>query len=111
MLFAPFSLRALRLSLAALRLTLAVSASADWPLYRGGPNQLGAVGPAPWHLAAKPKRVWRFKTRGPILSSPVVAQGRGYVGSGDKYVYAFRLQDGKTRWSFGTKWPIEATPC
>ena len=99
---------AFRRLLAALLLGLCAAASADWPLYRGGPNQLGvAAGP----LAAKPKRVWRFKTRGPILSSPVVAQGRVYVGSEDKYVYAFNLKDGKKLWSFGTKAPVDAPPC
>jgi outer membrane protein assembly factor BamB len=31
---------------------------------------------------------WRFQTEGPVISSPVVADGIVYIGSDDRYVYA-----------------------
>src|SRR5262245_55614741 len=107
-----FSLSAKRGRSALLAAALAASAAglaarADWPLYRGGPQQFAAL---PGGLAARPTLRWRYKTAGPILSSPIVAQGRVYVGSSDKSVYAFGLRDGKKLWSFKTNGAVEAAP-
>jgi eukaryotic-like serine/threonine-protein kinase len=84
------------------------SAASDWPLYRGTPQQRGV---APGKLASRLKVIWRFRTRGPVTSSPVVAEGRVFVGSGDRFVYALRLDNGRKIWSFKTGDAVEAPPC
>lgn len=43
---------------------------------------------------------WRFKTGGPVLSSPVVVDGVAYVGSSDGKFYAIEVADGSEKWSF-----------
>src|SRR5436309_13994493 len=50
-------------------------------------------------LATKFKLAWRFKTGGVVNSSPAVADGRVYIGSADKSVYALRLKDGVKLWN------------
>src|ERR1051326_7927348 len=50
-----------------------------WPQYRGTPQQVGI---APGKMASRLKVAWKFKTGGGGTSSPVVAGGRGFVGSG-----------------------------
>jgi len=78
-----------------------------WRHYRGSERQLGV---APGKLAEKLKPLWKFKTGGALLSSPVVADGRVFIGSLDKHVYALNLRDGKKIWSFKAGDEIEAPP-
>jgi outer membrane protein assembly factor BamB len=43
---------------------------------------------------------WKYKTGGPILSSPAIGQdGTIYIGSGDSCLYAFSSK-GKLKWKF-----------
>jgi eukaryotic-like serine/threonine-protein kinase len=63
----------------------------------------------PGSLANRLKLKWKFKTGGPVVSSPTVANGRVYVGSGDDYVYAIGLNNGSQIWAFKTKGAVEAT--
>jgi len=65
---------------------------------------------APGRLADRLALAWRFKTGGPVTSSAAVADGRVFIGSGDKHVYALRQQDGRKLWSFKTGGSVEATP-
>ena len=46
---------------------------------------------------------WRFQTGGPVQSTPAVADGVLYVGSGDGYLYALDARTGglRRRWSPG----------
>jgi outer membrane protein assembly factor BamB len=77
---------------------------------------------------------WRFKTQGErrfsapgihgiaprkqidpdpfdvFLSSPAVADGTVYIGSGDHYVYALAAGSGALRWKFRTGNVVHATP-
>ena len=46
---------------------------------------------------------WRFHTNGKIISSPAVAGGIVYVGSGDGNIYAVHASDGSLVWKFATK--------
>ncbi len=74
--------------------------SADWPvfmrdiLYRGVSSDTNLKPP----LAP----VWKFKTGGPVSSSPVVVDGTVYVGSDDHKLYALHAR----KW--GLKWEFEA---
>jgi outer membrane protein assembly factor BamB len=53
---------------------------------------------------------WKYKTGGAVSSSPVVANGRVYLGSEDQKVYALNITTGKQLWNFTTKGPISSTP-
>jgi outer membrane protein assembly factor BamB len=77
-----------RLALAAV-LALLVYGPADaagWPVFRGTPD-LAGIARSP--LAPPLKRLWLFKTGDAIRSSPVIAQGKVFVGADDGCVYAF----------------------
>jgi outer membrane protein assembly factor BamB len=53
---------------------------------------------------------WAFKTGGPVLSSPIIAGGVVFVGSGDGNVYAIEQETGKEKWSFKTTEPVSSSP-
>ena len=56
------------------------------------------------------KRLWAFRTRGSVDSSPVVADGKVVVGSNDGNLYIVSLADGKKLWSYEIGEPIIAAP-
>jgi outer membrane protein assembly factor BamB len=84
--------------------------------------------------AASGKKAWRFKTGGErrftapgihgliprtqlmadpydvLMSSPAVAGGVVYIGSGDHYVYALDATTGALRWKFKTGNVVHASP-
>jgi len=63
-------------------------------MFRGGPAHLGVHqggGPTLLGLA------WRAPTEGDVVSSPAIANGVVYVGSGDGGVYAVDLATGVRR--------------
>ena len=79
----------------------------DWPIFRGNSAMTGvASGAFPDKFAL----AWKFKTGDAIKSSPVVADGRVFIGSQDKKVYAVALADGKPLWNFATKDAIDGSP-
>ena len=45
-----------------------------------------------------------------FLSSPTIANGVLYVGSGDGYVYALSAQSGELRWKYRTGDVVHASP-
>lgn len=53
---------------------------------------------------------WRFRTNGPIISSPVESKGLLYFSSADGYVYAINAQSSREKWKFQTDKPIVASP-
>jgi len=48
------------------------------------------------------KILWKFKTNGPILHSPVVYENTLYVGSYDNNLYAVDIRNGTELWHFRT---------
>ena len=84
------------------------SGGADWPMFHGGPNLRGV---APGTLADSLTLRWKFKTDAEVKSSPVISEGRVFVGSSDKNVYALDLQTGNKLWSYKTGDSVEAAPC
>lgn len=56
------------------------------------------------------REIWRFATKGPIRSSPVVADGVVFVGSDDGNVHAVDAKTGRRRWRRGIGGPIESSP-
>jgi outer membrane protein assembly factor BamB len=53
---------------------------------------------------------WMYPTKGPVWSSPAVADGIVYVGSDDGYVYALNASDGKFAWSYHTGGMVRSSP-
>lgn len=67
-------------------------------VYRGaGPRTLAGV-------------KWTFKTSGPIVASPVVADGVVYIASMGTNLYAIDQETGKEKWSFKSRLAIASTP-
>lgn len=79
----------------------------SWAQYMGDAAH-NSDGQGPKHLAiawSKP-----IGTSAPFASSPVFANGIGYIGSLNSNIYAFNASDGETLWNFTTKAPIQSTP-
>lgn len=49
---------------------------------------------------------WRVPTGGDVISSPTVAGGVVYIGSGDGSLYALDARTGAARWTFRTGSPV-----
>jgi outer membrane protein assembly factor BamB len=80
---------------------------AFWPVFRGNP---GLVGTSPGRLSERLSLLWTLRTRGPVRSSPVLGEGRAYIGSDDGNLWAIDLSDGKKVWTFAAGSPVEAPP-
>ena len=80
----------------------------DWPMFHGGPNLRGV---ASGTLADSLTLLWKFKADAEVKSSPVISEGRVFIGSSDKNVYALDLQTGNRLWSYKTGDSVEAAPC
>ena len=48
------------------------------------------------------KKVWDFKTGGAVESSPLVLEGKVFVGSSDAFLYALEAATGKLVWKYET---------
>ncbi len=83
----------------------AADSSAGWPTFRGNSSLQGVANSS---LPEKPALLWKFKTSAPVRSSPVIAEGKAFVGSSDTNVYALEFQTGKKLWAFPTGGSVEA---
>jgi len=67
-------------------------------VYEGaGPGRLGGV-------------KWAFRTGGPIVTSPVIADGVVYIASLDGHLHAIDQETGQEKWKFKSRMPIASTP-
>ena len=82
-------------------------ALAPWPSFRGGPAQRGL---AHGTLGRNFSLLWRFETGRAVRSSPVVAEGKVFIGSDDGAVYAIDLASGHKVWSTPTDASVSAAP-
>jgi outer membrane protein assembly factor BamB/predicted Ser/Thr protein kinase len=53
---------------------------------------------------------WRFRTGGPVISSPTENKGLLYFGSTDGYLYAVNAQTSREKWKFNAEKPIVGSP-
>ena len=91
------------------------STPAEWTIFRGNPAMTGVIDadfpPGKLELA------WTFETkkRGtgkvppPIVATPVVKDGRLYVGNGDGFFHCLELATGKEVWQHNTDDVIEGS--
>ena len=66
---------------------------------------------APVDIAVKPELLWKYKTNGPIVASPVIDHGMVFVGSLDSSLYAIDLVTGKEKWKLPTGGAIRSSVC
>jgi outer membrane protein assembly factor BamB len=106
------SLRFLGLSVLSVAVTLIPqpaqkTAAPPESMFRGGPAHHGVYsggGPTLVGLA------WRAPTEGDVISSPAVANGAVYVGSGDGSLYALDLATGARRWRYEAGSAVTSSP-
>jgi eukaryotic-like serine/threonine-protein kinase len=85
----------------------AANPGGSWPQFHGDQAQSGSVsGNLPEQLSL----VWRFKAGDEVKSSPAISDGRVYIGSSNKHIYALDLQTGKQVWSVILDGMVEASP-
>jgi outer membrane protein assembly factor BamB len=76
---------------------------ADWAVGRGNPSSTAV---APGSLPEKPEVLWEFKTesdKSGFEATPVIADGKVFIGDFDGAMHAIDLQSGKEIWSKKTK--------
>ena len=79
----------------------------SWSIFRGN-NQLTGVSRD--SIADQFAPIWSYKTGDQIKSSPVIGQGKVFIGSNDGFVYALNLDTGAKIWRFNTQGDVEAAP-
>ena len=57
-----------------------------------------------------PKMLWKVKTAGQVISSPVIMDNTLYVGSSDQSLYAINASTGIIIWEYKTGGSINSTP-
>lgn len=89
-------------------LLISSSLFAQSPMFRGGPTHTGTIDAEP--IRRFQGTAWTFKTSGPIRSTPAVANGMLYFGSGDGRIYALNASTGAEIWSSDAGSPVHSSP-
>ena len=66
---------------------------------------------SPVDFLEKPSLLWKFKTNGPVVGSPVIDGETVFVGSLDSTLYALDLATGKTKWKLPTGGAVRSSVC
>lgn len=76
--------------------------------FHGNPARTGA------YASAGPKQLdsvkWTFKTGGPVVASPAIADEVVYIASLSGFLYAVDQNTGKEKWKFKSSMPIASSP-
>ena len=81
---------------------------AEVPMFRGDSAHTGVYPSA--KVPSLDRIAWKFKTGAKVISSPAVAGGTVYIGSGDYRVYALDAADGRLKWRFRTGGAVNSSP-
>ena len=80
-----------------------------WPTYEGSPGSYRvATGQSAPSDISRPK--WYFQADGPIVGSPVAADGKIVFGSYDGNIYCIDAYKGTLLWKFKTGYRVSSTP-
>ena len=80
----------------------------NWPMYM---YDLNFTGRRPDTILQPPLAlIWKFKTGGPVMSSPVIYNGIAYIGSDDGKLYALDAQKWNEKWSFKASASVKNSP-
>ena len=79
----------------------------SWPMFH---HDVGHTGYSGSSAPDSNNLLWRFKTNGEIVSSPVVDYGLVYVGSRDHFLYSLNATTGDEVWKYETRSQVESTP-
>jgi outer membrane protein assembly factor BamB len=74
-------------------------------------QMFSAPQPVPSDLDSMPTLLWKYKTNGSIVASPVIDNGLVFAGSLDSTLYALDLTTGKLRWKLPTVGAIRSSVC
>lgn len=61
-------------------------------------------------VKSEPSILWKVKTGGQVISSPVLVDNFVFIGSEDQNLYAIDALSGVIEWTFQTDGPINSTP-
>ena len=61
-------------------------------------------------VKSKPEILWKVKTGGQVISSPVLVDDVVFIGSEDHFVYAIDAINGAVKWKYETQGPVNSTP-
>ena len=96
----------MRLALIAILAVMAAPAQGQ-SMFHGNAARTGVyAGPGP---VRPPSVRWAFTAAGPIVTSPVVADGVVYVGSLSGHLYAIDTRSGREKWNFKSSQPIASS--
>jgi len=91
-----------------LLLGLMAMAAEAAPMFRADPSHSGVYDAAGVPVLHGVK--WKFRAKGPIISTPALSGGRVFFGSSDHNVYALDAGSGELRWKFATHGRVTASP-
>ncbi len=84
------------------------AALAENTVFMGNEQHSGNFNSIP--VKEEPEILWKVKTGGQVISSPVIANNVVFIGSNDSKLYAINAKSGKTEWEYKTGAPISSTP-
>jgi len=87
----------------------AQSSEPSWPMFQLDSGNTG-YNPDASIATEQVGQQWRTSTLGEVVASPVIYNGRAFVGSQDGKVYAMSLENGDKLWEYNIGEPIQATP-
>ncbi len=91
--------------------TLETSGSIHAPLcFHGGSVLFGSNDHHIYRVSASGELVWKYRTGGISVCSPLVHGGVAYAGSFDGFLYAISFDDGKLLWRFRTGGRVVSSP-
>ena len=83
-----------------------VLASDDWPMFKHDPQHTGYTD---CEMPDELELLWKYKTGGPVASSPAVVNGKVYFGSDDYHLYCLDIY-GNLLWKYKTGSYVDSSP-
>ena len=84
-----------------------IAVADDWPMFH---HDLLNTGYSTSEAPEENILIWKYQKEGTIFSSPVVADGKVYVGSDDWNLYCLDADDGSKLWNYTTRAAVDSTP-